>query len=408
MQHLVIRLQEDSAPVQWAIFDEDGRVVSHAQSGPLEAAAEAAPGRRVVVLVPGVDTVLVETTLPKASNARLRKMLPFSLEDSLAEDVEELVFAVGRRSSSGSVAVAVAARARLDAWLARVSAAGITPHAVCSDADGVPDTPSTLTLVVEGERVYGRAPGASAFVAEGLQLAQVVEVIDRAGELKHAVVYLDERSRTDRAAELAALGGRIADTQVKLMPDGALSHLGATLVVQPGTNFLQGEYAPRSNVGALLRPWRAAAALLVGLVLVGVAAQAAEYFALRQQNQALSDRLAQVCEDELSTPLASCDRVVRQRLSQAGALGADGGGFLATLDVIADARPPSSRVSALQYIGGRMTIELGVQDVSALDAFVREAERADAFQSVRVQSSTNVGAAGIEARLELIETGAPR
>src|SRR5690606_30373784 len=164
VEHLVVRLREDPTQAQWAAFDDHGRVVRQAQTGQLSAAAELAAGRRVIVVVPGVEVILTEAAVPKASPARLRKIVPFSLEDSLAEDVEELAFAVGRRTEAGSVPVAVVARARLDEWLAQLSAAGLVPQAMYSDADGVPDTPSTVTFIVEGDRVYGRAPGRAAFV----------------------------------------------------------------------------------------------------------------------------------------------------------------------------------------------------------------------------------------------------
>lgn len=407
MEHLVVRLQEDAAPAQWAVFDDDGRVVRQAQAGRLEDASDVAAGRRVIVLVPGVEVVLTETTVPKASPARLRKMLPFSLEDTLAEDIEQLTFAVGARAESGAVAVAIASRARLDAWLERVAAAGLVPNAVYSDADGVPDTPATLTLIVEGERIYGRAPERPAFVLEGLSLDQVVDVVDAQNELSHAVVYVDEHGSAQHADALRALGDRIPSTQVKLMADGALYRLGATLVTQPGTNLLQGEYAPKSNIAALLKPWRAAAGLLLGFVLVSVAAQAAEYYSLRQQSDALTTRLTEICRQELSVSLEACERVVRQRLGQAG-VARSGAGFLTALSTVAEARPAGSVISALQYSAGRMTLELSVADVAALDAFVREAQRAEVFDTVRIQSSRNVGDAGIEARVELVAAGASR
>src|SRR5690606_14257203 len=115
------------------------------------------------------------------------------------------------------------------------------------------------SIVIEGERIYGRAPERPAFVFEGLTLSQVVEVVDAEGELRHAVVYVDEVGRAQHGDDLRALGDRIESTQVKLMADGALYRLGATLVGQPGTNLLQGEFAPKSNYAALLKPWRAAA-----------------------------------------------------------------------------------------------------------------------------------------------------
>src|SRR5690606_3061390 len=152
----------------------------------------------------------------------------------------------------------------------------------------------------EGDRIYGRVPDGQAFVFEGLTLGQVVDVVDADGELKHAIVYVDESGRARHADELRTLGDRIESTQVKLMADGALYRLGATLVAQPGTNLLQGEFAPKSNIAALLKPWRAAAGLLLGLVLVSFASQAAEYLSLRQQKQALDVTLTQICQAEFS------------------------------------------------------------------------------------------------------------
>jgi len=404
VEHLVVRLREDAAPAQWAIFDDDGRVMRQAQTGPLAEAGELAAGRRVVVLVPGVEVILTETTLPKASPARLRKLVPFSLEDALADDIEQLAFAVGRRAESGAVAVAVVARARLDEWLEQLSAAGLAPQAVYSEADGVPDTPSTLNLVIEGDRIYGRAPGSAAFVFEGLDLAQVLDVVDGDGELKHAVVYVDEAGRLQHADALRALGERIESTQVKLMGDGPLYRLGATLVAEPGTNLLQGEYAPKSNLAPLLQPWRAAAGLLLGLVLVSVAAQAAEYLSLRQQSQALAATLTEVCRRDFSVSLDACDRVVRQRLADAG-VARSGTSFLAALLAIAEARSPESRIGGLQYRSGRTTIEIVGADASGLEAFRTAALGSGVFSDVTIRSVSGSGGA---ARVELIEHGAQR
>src|SRR5690606_30599625 len=161
--------------------------------------------------------------------------------------------------------------------------------------------------------IYGRAPGRPAFVFEGLTLRQIVGVVDDEGELKHAVVYVDEASQARHAEELRELGDVIESTQVKLMADGALYRLGATFTVQPATNLLQGDYAPKSNIGALLKPWRIAAGLFLGLVLISIAAQAAEYFSLRRQSEALDARLTEVCQQELSVQLDECERAVRQR-----------------------------------------------------------------------------------------------
>ena len=193
---LFIRLGEHGA--SWATFAPTGQLTSALSRGPLADARAAADGRRVVALVPGIDVLSTQAELPASSAARMRQIVPFSLEDSLADDVEGLMFAVGGRIGATAAAVAVVSKARLEGWLAELSAAGIVPQAVYSETDGVPDVPATLILLLEGERVYARRPGQSPFVLEGVPLRQVVNLLRAGGadELKHAIAYADpERTR---------------------------------------------------------------------------------------------------------------------------------------------------------------------------------------------------------------------
>jgi len=404
VEHLVVRIGEDPAAAQWAVFDDDGRVVRQLQDGSLEEAAALAPGRRVVVLVPAFEVITTEATLPKASPAKLRKMLPFSLEDQLADDVDELVFAVGPRLESGAISVAVVARTRLEGWLERLAGAGLSPNAVFTEADGVPDTPSTLTLVVEDDRIYGRAPGRPPFVFDGLSLEQVLGLVDGAGETRHLLVYIDEPGRARFGAELAALDERVESTQVKLIGDGALYRFAATLIARPGTNLLQGPYAPKSNVGALLAPWRSAAVLLLGLLLVSFVGQAAEFWFLRRQSQALDAQLAESCAQLLSQQqLEACRRSVRARLSQSGLLDSSGA-FLPALSAVAEARIPDSRLSQLSYRNGVMDIQLVVPDVPSLDAFTREIEGNERFDA-RILFA-NPDGDRVDGRVQIVDTGA--
>src|SRR5690606_21180332 len=103
------------------------------------------------------------------------------------------------------------------------------------------------------------------------------------------------------------------------------------------------------------------------LVLVSFAAQAAEYLSLRQQSQALAATLSEICQRDFSVSVDACERVVRQRLSEAG-VARSGTSFLAALSAIADARTPESRISTLAYNTGRMTLEIVGEDASGLEA----------------------------------------
>jgi general secretion pathway protein L len=404
VDYLVVRLADDGTIDQWAVFDGDGRVVRRMERG-ADGAAEAARGRRVIVLVPGVDVVNTTATLPNASAARLRKMLPYSLEDALAEDIDDLFFAVGPRLESGAVSVAIVAHARLEEWLAALSTEDIVANAVYSDAEGVPDTPSTLTLVIEEDRIYGRAPDQPAFVFEGLGLTEVVGSLmgtSDGAEPRHAIVYVDEGARQRHDEELRSLAESMSSLDVKLMTDGALHRFAATVINRPAPNLLQGPYAPKSNWESLLRPWRAAASLLVGLLLLMLLAQTAELVALRQEDRALTETLSRSCAESFAAQqLGACETAVRARLSQSGMLDdASGNGFLTALAAIAESRAPSSRIEAMSFRNRVMDLQVVVPDVPALDAFAQQIEGSGSF-NVAIQSA-NPGESGVEGRVQLV------
>jgi len=171
----VLRLTGGDTAV-WAAFDSTGRLTSPIGRGSVQAARAAIAGRRVTVLVPAVDVISTSAELPAASQARLRQIVPFSLEESLADDVEQMAFAIGARLATGATPVAVVARQRVDSWLEQLRIAGIVPQGLYSEADGVADVPATLVLLIEGERVYGRRPGHVSFAFDGLPLRQVFEL----------------------------------------------------------------------------------------------------------------------------------------------------------------------------------------------------------------------------------------
>ena len=149
-EQLFLRLRDDTDACSWVVVDGDGRLLQGQRSGVLGDVGAAAAGRRVVLLVPGLEVVTTKAVLPAASQGRLRQMLPYSLEDTFAEDVDDLAFAIGPKLAAGAFQVSVVARSKLDAWLARLAAADITAQAVYADSDGVPNTPSTLTVIIDG------------------------------------------------------------------------------------------------------------------------------------------------------------------------------------------------------------------------------------------------------------------
>lgn len=408
--HLFIRLRPDSTECAWAALDGDGRLIRPVRSGSLAEAAEAIGNERVVVLLPGSQVVTLQAAIPKVSQSRVRQMMPYLLEESVAEDVERLHFATGRRLDSGELAISAIARDQLDTWLDVLEAAGIAPDAVYADTDGVPDTPSTLNLLVENRQVYGRRPAQPPFVLDGLGLADVYAALEAASEdrsdLRHVLIHVEAAAESDYRSGISELEARVPSVDVKALVDDVLHRLGATILFQPGANLLQGRYAPKSNWGELLRPWRTAASLLLALGLVSVAAQGIEYLRLEREDRALTSQLAQSCEQTFASPqLSLCATEVRRRLSDAGqASVANSESFLTTLAAISENRGEDSMIEALTYRNRVMDLRLVVPSVPALDLFAQDIMQTDRFD-VRIESTADTGS-GIEGRIR-VEVSTP-
>jgi general secretion pathway protein L len=399
---LFLRLSE-SGVATWAAFDPTGRLFGTIGRGPLASVREQLAGRRCALLVDGIDVLTAQVDLPAASQARLRQIAPFSLEESLADDLEQLVFAIGARAASGSTVVAAVAKDRLEAWLAQLREAGIVPQIVCSEIDGVPEIPATLVLVVEGERIAGRKPGQPAFVFEGLSLRQAVDLALGGGEenpeLRHVRAFVDEAGRERFGAELDELGERFASAEVKLLADGAFAYFAATLAQRPGTNLLQGPYAPKSNWLTLARPWRLAATLAAVSVGLAVLGRGAELAQLSRADGELNEAVAAACQRTVGqTSVSACQREVRQRLS------ADTGGssedFLSTLAAIAAVRGDATRVDGMSYRNRTLNLQLIAPSVPALDEFSRALEQTRRFD-VEIEAANQTDS-GTEGRVRVV------
>jgi general secretion pathway protein L len=406
-ESLYIRFPDDSELVEWVAVDEQGRLAGSVGRGPLEAAAQAAGGRRVVLLLPGLDVVLASVELPAGSATRMRQMVPFALEESLAHDVEKLFFAVGPRSTAGVVPVAVIAHERLSRYLERLRAAGLDAQAAYSDAEGVPESAATLTLIVEQGRIYGRRPEQPPFVLEELALADVLELLQAgkqdATDLNHLIVYADQQAAERCREELAPLRERLASIGLKLLADGATGRFAATLAQRSGTNLLQGPYGQKADWLALLQPWRVAAALMLAIGLLALAGQAVQYVGLQRADQALTAELLERCQQLFSTSaVGSCQNEVMRLLEAAGEspTGLTPASFLAAVSAVAGARPGGTRIEALSYRNRVMDLQLIVPDVPTVDEFARRISDGRRFEA-RIQS-TSSGNDGVESRVQIV------
>ena len=413
-EFLVIRLGNDAdQAVSWIAVDDHGSRRGQPGSGTLAEAAQQVRDRAVIVLVPATTALTFSVDLP-AKGARLLAALPYALEDQVADDIEDLHFAPGKRRASGALPVAVVNRQTLVGWLDRLREAGIQATQVVPENHGLARTPNTLSLLVADEQVFFNDGADMAFVIPGLSPGEAVAaagMLDTGAEptARHLLVYCDAAVNDLHEKDWALLREELSSVDVNLLPDGILPRLAVTVASGEGINLLQGSFGPKTEVAVLFRPWKYAAIFLLALGVVGILGKIADYYrlsveydALRQQFTAEYRELRPNDNRDVVDPVATVSSLRRS-------IGASGNApqvFLPSLRQLADAieQNSSAKVEAISYRAGVVDVRLNAPDISTLDNIVQAVGASGRFAAT-LQSADNVGDR-VNSRIQIREAGA--
>ncbi len=394
---LLLRLpRTPEEPATWLIASAAGAPLAATQSGPLAAAAAAAAGRRVCALVPGSDVLLAEPELPAKSGVKLQQLVPYALEEQLADNIDELHFALGRRAAdSNRTPVAVVARELMNEWLAELRAAGLEPDCLYADSELLPANPGQAVALLEEDTVCVRAPGAPPVslpidaLSEALAIAAAppraagvlavpaappaAEGADEsgaAGAARGLILYSGTAEWQQHSAQVEEARAPFASVKVQLLSDGPLALFAQQLPGSAAINLLQGTYAPKSSRAAGLSAWRVAALLLLGLVALHVVGKAAELRVLKAREHEVDASIRDTFHHAMPAEAGTSD--ARRRMEQRLATVRNGGGssgLLGALQAVAQARggSPGTSVQSLNFHDGLLELTLNAPDAASLD-----------------------------------------
>jgi len=417
-EFLVIRLGADErSPASWIAVDDNGTRRSPPVTGPLPEAARDVRDRSVIVLVPAGETATLKVDLP-AKGARLRAALPFALEEQVADEVENLHFAAGQRFASGNLPVAVVAHEKMHEWLMRLQEAGIRPARMVPENHGLAFVPNTLSLLVAEGSVFfndgtdvefvmqGVTPG-DALAAAGVRQPESGEHADAAVS-RHLLVYCEPTDDQLFRADWQALRQELDSVDVNLLPDGVLPRLAVTVASGAGVNLLQGRYGEKTDFGAMVRPWRYAAMLLIAVGVLGIAGKAVDYLRLQSEEAALREQFTAVYQQirpddtrEVLDPLGTVTSIRRAF----GAASAAPAVFLPSMQQLASAMQDSkdAAIQAISYRAGVVDVRLTAPDVATLDKIQKSVTQSNRF-TASIQSTDRVGEQ-VSSRIQIREAG---
>ena len=442
---LVIRLPDSAdAAAECLVVDGTGAPLGDIVSGALNTLAELAGGRRVIGLAPASSVLRTRAEIPLKAKAKIQQALPFALEEQLAGDVDDQHFAFAGRDTGGRIPVAVVARESIDNWIGQLSEAGLSADALYAESDALAAVPSTLTLLVDGDRVVIREADGSATVADPDSLQTIVELLldahagettaptgpddddaeaavieddeddnetpiadEVVGDPINLLVYCRESDHERFAVLWDMLRLRVDSMDIRILPDGALPRLASQIVNEGGVNLLQGVYAPRRELPLEWQLWKLPGILLAAFVAIMLIRGGVDLWQLGAEEQALDAAAAELLQNTFPGVTASDDpwSALRSRLGASDSPVDTGGpGFAEAAEALADAYSQTAglNIEALSYRDGNVDLQLVAPSVDRLEQLrkgIAEAGFAAEIQSANPDGDT------IKGRVRISTTG---
>lgn len=392
---LVLRMPEAGRPAAWMVVDAFGNRLGQPGDGSLAEAAVVAKGRRVRVCVPGAHTLLLHADLPTHNSRKIQQAVPFALEDRLAEDVENLHFAVGTRDPRGYPTVVVT-RAHMQTWLGELTTAGVTPTELVVDVLTLPVREHSLVMATDGEQILVRFPDGSGMVMDRamapLLIQRQLELLPESQNCTHALVYAaDESAQQAAAALLAGLNLEIAYSH---LGSGAIGLMADGLRAPQAINLLQATFGRRTGVAEYWPHWRVAAILLAALVAILIVQQAVSEVSLRRLSTAQQTQIAALFHQALPdvTRMVEPHVQMQRRLSQLTGGNGTATGLLPMLANVGTALQAQTglQLQGFSYHAGVLQLQIQAGSITALDS-LKSALAGNAGLQVQMDSVSSTG-----------------
>jgi len=388
---------------RWLKLDVEGRPQGSIHAGALTDVAREASGQRIVVLVSGSDCLLTRVSIPGGSRQKLLRAVPYALEEQLSEEVENLHFAVGSTQVDDAWPVAVINKQFMDELTEGFSEAGLDVQQVIPEVLALPYSGDETSVLVENDVALVRTDSTTGFAvdSDNLGILLAARMTDDESALSPLRLFVREDSLRADMTEL------VGETRVEPFAGDPLNVFAQGLDAR-SINLLQGDYSRSGDWVALLRPWRATAALLVAGILISNAVMGIDYFRLSRESEQLHAQIEQTFKEALpETRRIVNPRIqMQQQLDKLQRQQGTGGGFLSLLGQSGTVLKGMDgvEVSAATFRAGRLDVELTINNLQLLDQ-LKQALMETGRLSVEIQSATTGQDQRVQSRLRIEGVG---
>ena len=279
------RVIDEDSSVRWVLVT-DSAEANDCGTVKLANAAELIQDRKVVILLPIEQLYITSVAVQTKNKKQLEKAIPYTLEDDLTEDVENLHFSLGKRKDDGEIPVIVISKSHLDHLIKILSDVNVLPDVVTADIYGLDWHEDQWTLCIDDGHLLARTEQWNGFGCETNDFTDFMNAsLSEQSEMPSKVIVY---SHPDEKLE-----------DILKLPNVQLDDFWSPSAFIKGysndecINLLQGDYVKADKQHKTIRPWKIAAALAAIWVAISMSHSAIEYSKLNTLNKQLTAEIDQ-------------------------------------------------------------------------------------------------------------------
>ncbi len=361
---------------------DDAEIIASGElkgAGQLIDLTEKAHQRQVQIFVPSCDVLLKRLKVPAKSNVAMRLAAPYMLEDSLAEEVEQLFFAfaeLAKDRDDNNCFTAIVAHTQMKQWLSWLSAADIETKSILPDVLAMPINDNGCSAIALGENAQqqvivrqglwqGYTLDASAWQRQCQALAHQKELDELQQQTSVQIQAYSPLAHSDALAVTA---------MPEELPLALLAKSTATKLNR--FNLLQGQYKAKESRSHASQQWLWVAGVALFALLLSVGHKTTQLWQLKAEQENVEQSI--IASYKKAFPKTKRVRVstIKSQLNRELALlggVSDKQGFLAMLANVqpAFAKVPTLKPLSLKFDGKRQELRIQVQakDYQAFEQF---------------------------------------
>lgn len=396
MQLLLLKLDSPEAIPEYASITKK-RIAEKLKPGDWNEIRTLAKGHRIVLLLPDNDVVLTSVNIPSKNKKQLIKAVPFALEESLAEDIEELHFAIHKENNSDLAHVAIINRTLLSQYIDKLERERLTVHFALPQLFLLEYHADGWTVVRDGSRVRVRKNSFDGFsCSESMIKLFLAEEIEKAPP---QVLY------SNMTAE--QLGIDLNRIDVRPLADQASFSVDSLQQAFP-LNLMQGFVRNKATTAINLKQWKPALAMTALLLVCWTVILLWQNHQLSEQRDQLDNAILRVYKQTFpGSRVVDPTQQMTSKLKELQA-GVDKPNT-SPLPLIADIGPLLKKSSGMQlneirFDNNELQLSVKAGSLAQLETFKTDAAK-NAKLQVNIKSSTTT-ANQVEAIL-LVKHGNP-